>query len=138
MLHDADAGTLDVFHLPCDVENWKAAGIQWEPVPDSVREVELCPGVTVLTLGPGHSYGMLGMYVETQESRFLLASDAVYSREYYGPPAKLSGAVCDEPGYFAAIEYIRDYAAQHDALVLFGHDMEQFQSLRKSGEGAYQ
>ena len=138
VLHDADAGTLDVFHLPCDVENWKAAGIQWEPVPDSVREVELCPGVTVLNLGPGHSYGMLGMYVETQESRFLLASDAVYSREYYGPPAKLSGAVCDEPGYFAAIEYIRDYAAQHDALVLFGHDMEQFQSLRKSGEGAYQ
>ena len=138
VLHDADAGTLDVFHLPCDVENWKAAGIQWEPVPDSVREVELCPGVTVLNLGPGHSYGMLGTHVETQESRFLLASDAVYSREYYGPPAKLSGAVCDEPGYFAAIEYIRDYAAQHDALVLFGHDMEQFQSLRKSGEGAYQ
>lgn len=31
VLHDADAGTLDVFHLPCDVENWKAAGIQWEP-----------------------------------------------------------------------------------------------------------
>ena len=26
VLHDADAGTLDVFHLPCDVENWKAAG----------------------------------------------------------------------------------------------------------------
>ena len=96
----------------------------------------LSPLINVCIIG--HSYGMLGMYVETQESRFLLASDAVYSREYYGPPAKLSGAVCDEPGYFAAIEYIRDYAAQHDALVLFGHDMEQFQSLRKSGEGAYQ
>lgn len=133
---DAEAGTLDMFHLPCDVENWKRAGIRWQPVEGA--PLELCEGVTVLDLGPGHSFGMLGMRVTLECGTFLLVSDAVYSAAYYGPPAQLSGAVEDEAGYFAAIETIRTMEKTCKATVLYGHDMPQFQSLRKSTEGYYQ
>ena len=138
VLHDAAAGTLEVFCVPCDVENWEKTGVKWERVPSDVREIQLCPGVSILNFGPGHSYGMLGMYVELENERFLLASDAVYSREYYGPPEKLSGAVYDKEGYFSAIEYIREYAQRRQAEVLFGHDMEQFKGLKKSDRGFYE
>ncbi|HIV23821.1 MAG TPA: N-acyl homoserine lactonase family protein [Candidatus Merdiplasma excrementigallinarum] len=138
VLHDAATGTLEVFCVPCDVENWEKTGVKWEQVPSDVREIQLCPGVSILNFGPGHSYGMLGMYVELENERFLLASDAVYSREYYGPPAKLSGAVYDKEGYFSAIEYIREYAQRRQAEVLFGHDMEQFKGLKKSDRGFYE
>lgn len=136
VLADAEAGTLDMFHLPCDVENWKRAGIRWQPVEGA--PLELCEGVTVLDLGPGHSFGMLGMRVTLECGTFLLVSDAVYSSAYYGPPAQLSGAVEDEAGYFAAIETIRTMEKTCKATVLYGHDMPQFQSLRKSTEGYYQ
>ena len=120
------------------MENWEKTGVKWERVPSDVREIQLCPGVSILNFGPGHSYGMLGMYVELENERFLLASDAVYSREYYGPPAKLSGAVYDKEGYFSAIEYIREYAQRRQAEVLCGHDMEQFKALKKSDRGFYE
>ena len=132
VMSDAAAGTLDIFHVQCDVDNWKKVNTKWEPVPKDVREVPLCPGVTVLNLGPGHSFGMLGLYLELTERRFLLVADAIYCKEHFGPPAKLSGAVEDQEGYFAAIEYLRAMAQERQAAILFGHDMEQFRSLRKA------
>lgn len=126
---------LDVFHLACDVENWIRADVKWNPVKGG--PVELCPGVRILDLGPGHSFGMLAMHVELACGGYLLVSDAAYSAVHYGPPAELSGVVYDEEGYFAAMETIRTYAAAHRAQVLFGHDMQQFRSLVKSDKGYY-
>lgn len=124
-------GTLGMFHLAGDVENW--AGARWQTVEE--KETVLCPGVTVLNLGPGHSYGMLALAVELKSGNVLLASDAVYSAVHFGPPARLSGAVEDEAGYFAAINFLRAYAEAHHARILYGHDMEQFRTLVKSTEG---
>ena len=100
--------------------------------------MELCPGVRILDLGSGHSFGMLALHVELNCGSYLLVSDAAYSAVHYGPPVELSGVVYDVEGYFAAIETIRAYAADHDAVVLFGHDMKQFQSLIKSDDGYYE
>lgn len=136
VMHDAENGTLGMFHLPCDVENWKRGGVHWESVKD--ESLELCPGVTVLNFGPGHSYGMLGLMVELSCETFLLVSDAVYSAAYYGPPAQLSGAVEDEAGYFAAMETIRRLAAEQHARVLYGHDLQQFETLKKAPLEFYQ
>lgn len=95
-------------------------------------------GVTIVNLGPGHSYGMLGMLVELESGNYLLAADAIYSRAHYEPVPQLSGVVYDEKGYFDTMEFLRRYAAEHHAELLFGHDMKQFQSLKKSTEGYYQ
>lgn len=136
VMMDAASGNAGVFYQPCDLENWKRAGVRWRPV--SEKELPLCPGVTVLNLGPGHAYGMLALLVELQSGNFLLVADAVYSGIHYGPPAQLAGVVQDEDGYFRSIEEIRALAARHCATVLYGHDMAQFQSLVKSTEGYYE
>ena len=128
---------LDVFHVPCDVENWLAADTKWEPV--SLDEpMDLCPGVQLIDLKAGHSFGMLALLVELKCGTFLLVSDAAYSAAHYGPPAALSGAVEDEEGYFKAMETIRALEKAHHATVLFGHDMAQYQTLVKSGQGCYE
>ena len=136
VLAAAEAGNSSVFYQPCDLENWKKARVRWRPVDEG--ELPLCPGVTVLNLGPGHAYGMLALLVELRCGNFLLVSDAVYSGIHYGPPAQLAGVVQDEDGYFRTIETIRTMAARHQATVLYGHDMAQFQGLVKSTEGYYE
>ena len=80
VMADQKNGTLSVFHQKCDLDNWAQVHLQWVPVPAGVREVPLCPGVTIVNLGPGHSYGMLGMLVELESGNYLLTADAIYSR----------------------------------------------------------
>lgn len=124
-------GNLGMFHLPGDVENW--TNVRWQTVEE--QETVLCPGVTVLNLGPGHSYGMLALEAELNSGNVLLASDAVYSAAHFGPPARLSGAVENEAGYFAAVDFLRTRAKARHARILYGHDMAQFRALVKSTEG---
>lgn len=135
---DAANHTLGEFHQRCDVNNWIRAGLQWAPISNSVWQVSLCPGMTILNLGSGHSYGMLGLSVELECGNYLLASDAIYSGAHYEPVAQLAGVVNNEQGYFKTIEFLRQYAGEHQSKILFGHDMRQFHSLKKSTEGFYQ
>ena len=64
---------------------------------------------------------MLGLLVELESGNYLLAADAIYSRAHYEPVPQLSGVVYDEKGYFAAMEFLRQYAEEHHAQILFGH-----------------
>lgn len=132
VMQDAKNGTLGIFHQKCDLDNWAQANLQWTPIAANVRETPLCDGVTIVNLGPGHSYGMLAVLVELACGNYLLASDAIYSQAHYEPVFQLSGVVHDEKGYFETMEFLRQYAAQHHAKILFGHDMAQFQTLKKS------
>ncbi len=136
VLAQEKAGTLGIFHLPCDLENWRRGNIRWEKVTEP--ETAICDGVAVLNLGPGHSYGMLGMLIRLESGPVLLVADALYAAVHYGPPARLSGAVVDEPGYFQSIERIRGYVQELDAKLFFGHDMDQFLSLKKAPDGYYE
>ncbi len=136
VMKDAENGTLGMFHLPCDVANWKAAEPDWQLVDQP--ETELCEEAVILDFGPGHSYGMLGVLAKLSCGNYLLVSDAVYSAVHYGPPAQLAGVVQDEKGYFSAIEKVREYAEKYNATVLYGHDMPQFLALKKSPEGFYE
>lgn len=65
---------------------------------------------------------MLGLLVELESGNYLLAADAIYSRAHYEPVPQLSGVVYDEKCYFAAMEFLRQYAEEHHAQILFGHD----------------
>ncbi len=128
-----EEGTLDLFHEFHDIDHMVKAGISWIPVrvdsPD--REYRLCDGITLLDLKSGHSDGLLGMLVELQSGNLLLAGDTIYSEEHFGPPARMAGICTDEKGYFDTIEFLRRYAEDHDAKILYGHDMKQFRSLEK-------
>lgn len=120
------------FHVKTDIENSLRAGIQWQLIYDET--FSLCHEVTVYNLGPGHSYGMLALLVKGRQGNYILASDAVYSRSHYGPPAQMAGVCMDEEGYYQAIEKIRTIAETYEAEVFFGHDMEQFMRLMKRYE----
>lgn len=136
-MKDWENDDLDIFHMKCDIENWISAKVKWKPV-KSDGLVELCKGVSVIDLKGGHSFGMLAVKADLKSGSVLLVSDAAYSAFHYGPPAKPSGAIYDEAGYFDAIEKIRVLEKEYNAKVIFGHDMAQFNELIKSNEGCYE
>lgn len=122
-------------HVPVDIEAFIAAKLHWRPVLDRETEIGLAPGVTILNLGSGHSWGMLALRVDLANSgTFLLVADALYMRENLGPPVRVPGIIHDTIGYTRTAAFLADYAAEHDATILFGHDMDQFGTLRKPPE----
>lgn len=98
------------------------------------KDLNIVPGVQVITL-PGHTAGLLGIIVHLKEEGTLIfTSDAIYARGNYGPPARLSGTVYDSLSYFASIDKVRRLEAQHKARVMFSHDMEFFEMMKKAPE----
>lgn len=125
---------LDV-HVPCDIEAFLAARLAWRPVLAGEKEVQIADGVTILNLGSGHAWGMLTLRVDLRRSgTFLLVADALYMRESLGPPIRVPGIIHDSLGYVRTAKFLGAYAKKHDATILFGHDMEQFRTLRKAPE----
>lgn len=125
-------------HIRTDIESWLNAELKWQPLDESVRELQLMPGLTVLNFGPGHTWGMLGLLVELKNSgNILLISDAIYTSKHLGPPEILPGILSDIDGYRNTEAWIKEIATAKKAKIIFGHDMEQFRSLIKSTEGYY-
>lgn len=123
---------LDV-HIPSDIRAIIKADLQWRTVTEEEFEVPVADGLTILNLGSGHSWGMLALRVDLENSgSFLLVSDALYSSENYGPPVHLPGIVYDTVGYVRTARTIEKYCKEHNCRILFGHDMEQFSTLRKA------
>lgn len=128
------SGNLDLFHDAHDIEKCIRGGIVWVPITTESEEKEypLCEGLKILDLGSGHSFGMLALMAELEEGNMILAGDTIYSEEHFGPPAKMAGICTDEDGYFRTIEFLRKYAEKNNARILYGHDMAQFRSLKKT------
>jgi glyoxylase-like metal-dependent hydrolase (beta-lactamase superfamily II) len=126
-------------HAPNDVRRFLDAGLDWRPVMEDEDEVEVVPGITAVNLGSGHSWGMLAMRVDLPKSgTFLMVADALYMAENYGPPVKVPGIIHDSLGFLRTAEYIRNYSKKYKAKVLFGHDMEQFNMLKKYPDEYYE
>ena len=53
--------------------------------------------------------------MELESGNYLLAADAIYSRAHYELLPQLSGVVYDEKGYFAAMEFLRQYAEEQSS-----------------------
>lgn len=125
-------------HVPSDIEHFLDARLNWRPVLDDEKIVELVPGVRILNLGSGHSFGMLALDVRLSNSgNFLLVADAIYMRENIEPDINPPGILYDSLGYERTIRYLTDYAAKNQCQILFGHDIEQFRTLVKSPDGWY-
>jgi N-acyl homoserine lactone hydrolase len=126
------------FHMESDIESWLKAEIKWHPIYSDIQKLELDEGVTILNFGPGHSYGMLGLMVNLEKSgKFILASDTIYTKAHIGPPVQVAGIVYSQEGYVDTVNEIVRLAEKEKAMILFGHDIDQFKTLIKSSDGYY-
>lgn len=126
-------------YIWADIDAWIKNNLQWQTVKRGEDNLKLAEGIRVLNFGSGHAWGMLGLYVQLAEKgNIILASDAIYTAESYGPPIKPPGIIYDSLGYLETVERIRRLAQETNAEVWYGHDAEQFQSFRKSTEGYYE
>lgn len=125
-------------HVPVDIERFIAAKLRWRLLKDEEKELELVKGVTLLNFGSGHSYGMVGMKLELENTgNLLIVADAIYFEENVKPEIKVPGILYDSLGYKKTAKYILDYAEKTNSRIIYGHDMKQFNTLIKSTEGYY-
>lgn len=122
-----------------DVDAWIKEELNWHLIAPTEDNIELAEGIKILNFGPGHACGLLGLHVDLPgEGGIILASDAIYSAESYGPPTKIPGIIYDSIGFINTVEKIRKYAERTNSQVWFGHDLKQFNSFIKSTEGHYE
>ena len=122
-----------------DADQWLRRDMNWRFVEDHEQELSLTQAVTVLNWGAGHAAGMLGLEVSLDGTgRVILASDAIFTMENFGPPSRPAGYPVSAVNAARTVEVIRARAECLDAQVWYGHDMAQFMTLRKSTEGWYE
>ena len=121
-----------------DMGAYFGAGLDWRLVERDEQELPIAPGVTILNLGSGHTYGLMALYVELEHNgNVLLVSDAIHTRENAGPPVRSPGMVYDSLGYAATVKRIFRFAEAHDAWVIFGHDTKQVDEMTLVPDGFY-
>lgn len=137
-LHHYAEGNLDEFHLKSDIDHWLRAELNWHFICQCPEPIPLCEGLSLLALGPGHSYGMLGLLVHLDNSEsYLLAGDAIYSYEHLKDAESVSSICYDPSGYLHTKRFLRSLSEKHHATILFGHDCKQYSSLIKISDGYY-
>lgn len=122
-----------------DTEQWLRQDMNWRFVEDHEKELSLTETITLLNWGAGHAAGMLGLDVSLDETgHVILASDAIFTMENFGPPARPAGYRVSAANAARTVEEIRARAERLNAQVWCGHDMNQFMSLRHSTERWYE
>ncbi len=93
------------------------------------EDTALCPGVTLL-MTPGHAPGHLSLLVRLPETGLVLLSGDAISR-----PAELEegfGGVWDDKLAQASAAKLVTIAQRAQAMIIYGHDPEQWPNLRKA------
>lgn len=99
-------------------------GLTFTPVEE---DMPLLDGIEVLAFS-GHTPGVLGLLVHLPKSGpVILPSDAIYSRENYGPPPQPPGLLHDSLSFFKTVEKVRNLQRKHKAHIFFSHDLLQYQ-----------
>ena len=97
------------------------------------KDYEIAPGVEILYT-PGHTAGMMSLLVRLSNKTYIFPVDSLNMAENYGPPAKLAAFTVDNVACRESIEKIRELEHEHNARVIFSHDMEQFKTLKTAPE----
>ena len=93
---------------------------------------QLLNGIELIPF-PGHTRGLQGMMLTLKNTgKMIITSDACYGRENYGPPVRLSSVAVDDKLSVDSMEAIRRIAEENHARVIFGHDLQQFETLKKA------
>jgi glyoxylase-like metal-dependent hydrolase (beta-lactamase superfamily II) len=126
-------------YLPGDIEPWRQAELNWQPLGRDAGDLTLSETTTVLNLGSGHAPGMLALLVRLPRAGpIILASDACYCAANYAPGFLRPGVVYDTLGYDRTIRHLSATAQALRAQVWFGHDLAQFATLRHAPAGWYE
>jgi len=94
-------------------------------------DTALCPGVALLET-PGHSPGHLSLLVRLPQTGVVLLTGDAISR-----PAEFEegfGGAWDETRARASAQRLMSIAEREQAMVIYGHDPEQWPTLRKAPE----
>lgn len=93
----------------------------------------LFPGIDIISL-PGHTHGLLGMVVHSDNNTYIMPSDSIYSAEIFGPPARPSGTLWNEDLFLQSIEKVRALQQEYNAMIFFSHSDKQFATLKTAPE----
>ncbi len=95
------------------------------------QDTQLCPGVTLLST-PGHAPGHLSLLLHLPQTGYvLLIGDAI------ARPSELTegfGGAWDHDLARASADKLMNIAQSHNAFVIYGHDPEQWPTLKKAPE----
>ena len=131
-----EQNTLNENYISSDVNDWFTADLNWNMVNGTMTRHTLVDGVEILSLGSGHSYGMLALYVHLPKSGgVVLTSDAVYCAANM---KTMSGIMIDKDGYQSTVEYLAELAEQEQAQLWYGHDKDQFAEMVLIENGHYE
>jgi len=112
----------------------RVENIAFEPIEENVK---LFDDIELLYL-PGHTAGTIGVMVHLENTGVVIyTSDAANSAENFGPPVKMSAVFYDSVAMNQSSRKLRWMQRQHNAMLIFGHDMEQYKTLRLSPDGFY-
>jgi N-acyl homoserine lactone hydrolase len=124
-----------------DLDAMIKANLHWREITQEEPDQNIVEGVRLLNFGAGHARGMLGLQVTLRsQAGVILVSDACYTAQNYGPTAKQPGISYDSLGIMRTVRRIQALAADTGSAVWFGHDADQFATVRKttSGDGYYE
>jgi N-acyl homoserine lactone hydrolase len=114
----------------CDNALFDLAGIDYAPV-DGETEIE--PGLRLIPT-PGHIPGLQSLFVDAVGGPVVLAIDAIALAEHAAPvdPAGLGAWYPDPEAAARSRDRLLALAEETGAIVLFGHDGPQWETLPKS------
>lgn len=100
------------------IPHWLKDGVHWNLIDG---DYDLCDGIQLITL-PGHSPGLQGVLVDTEDGRYLIPSDAIPLYDNFETGTfKVSGLCANIDDFYASWEKMKATGAQiipsHDARV---------------------
>lgn len=116
------------------IDEWKNPYRRWRFTDRGITE--FAEGVTIVDYGPGHSYSMLGVLLDTKElGRLIIASDIVYNE--YTLNGLLPSNMVDRDGFISSVARVKELVDQ-GVTIWYGHDIDQFAEMRLAPEGFYE
>jgi N-acyl homoserine lactone hydrolase len=91
---------------------------------------QLYPGVELLHL-PGHTPGLLGALIDTPQPVLVASDEAYWAENYEDEWSMAASLIWDSRAWFDSLQRLKDLERRHDAEVLFGHDLRQFERVRE-------
>ena len=116
------------------VREWKNPYRKWQFVERGITE--FADDITLVTYGPGHSFCMMGVILQTKElGKLIISSDIVYND--YTLNGLLPSNFVDRDGFIDSVARVRELV---DAgySIWYGHDINQFKTMKLAPDGYYE
>lgn len=95
------------------------------------EDTELFDKIELIML-PGHTPGVMGLVMHLESGTVIVTSDGIYRQENYeGRPP---GLIADSVAWFKTVAKVKKLQKKHNATIWFGHDPNQFKTLKKAPE----